>query len=56
VRTKLRAIRVMVAARFEIPGEGAAGAGIGAVKVEANKMEVLWMRGIGGRCLELARF
>jgi hypothetical protein len=36
--------------------EGAAGAGLGAVKVESNRVEVPWMRGIGGRCPELAEF
>jgi hypothetical protein len=36
--------------------EGAVGAGIGAVKVEANRVDVPWMRGIGGRYPELAKF
>ena len=46
----------MAAARSETPGEGAADAGLGAVKLIANKVEVPWMRGIGGRCPELAEF
>jgi hypothetical protein len=46
----------MATLRFEIPGEGVASVGIGAVNGEANVVKMPWVRWTGRRWSELAGF